>query len=631
MAAHRRTLSADHPVVITFLIFAVIGFMWLAGEVLKPLALAVLLSFALSPVAGFLERRGVPRFLSVVLTILLTLSALGAIGYEVGQQLTTLTKDLPQYEENIKRKLSTARFSEGSSLDRLSKVSREVAASLDKPEKHEGVTPVSIVSQPSFTERLRSAVGPYLEYLGVASFVLILVLFILSGREELSDRIIRLFGASRVSLTTRTMEEAAQRISRYLGMFSLVNSVFGLIITLGLWAIGVRFAILWGVLFALLRFIPYVGPAVAFALPLAFSFADAPGWREPLMVVALFATLETLANSFLEPLIYGKTTGVSALGLLVAAMFWTWLWGALGLLLSTPLTVCLAVLGKSVSGLRAFAILLTEDVPLEPDVRFYQRLLAMDQEGAAEIVEAALAKQPRDQVFDEVLVPALARAERDHVREEIDDRERTFIWRVVSDLVIELEESPVLDLQTLSTAAEARAVKQEEEKKAASPERAASGSESDTDEEKVPAFHVLGVAVNDEADILVLRMLNQLLTGSGCVLTILPPPESPLKLVEQVAEADPELVLLSHLPPAGFTAARYLVRRLRARFAELPIVVARWRFGGDTEGATEKLSKAGPSKVVFRLSEARDLILEKAKAHVIAQTQPRADQVALKA
>ncbi len=229
------------------------------------------------------------------------------------------------------------------------------------------------MSQPSLLAQVRSTVGPYLEFLGVCSFVLILVLFMLMGREQLSDRIIGLFGHHHVSLTTRTMQEIGHRISRYLASFTLVNSGFGLCIGVGLGIIGVPFAALWGCLAAMLRFIPYVGTAVACVLPLSFSFAFFPGWVQLLEIVALFAVVEAALTSFLEPVFYGRTTGITALGLLVAAMFWTWLWGLLGLLLSTPLTVCLAVLGKYVPSMWVFAALLSEDAELEPDVQFYQR------------------------------------------------------------------------------------------------------------------------------------------------------------------------------------------------------------------------------------------------------------------
>ncbi len=393
MPAKRRDVM-NHPIVITFLIFAVIGFMWWTSEVLKPLALAVLLSFALAPIASFFERRGLPRPAAVVLTGVLALGALGAVGYEVFREFSQLSTKIDIYEGRILAKLERFRPTGESTLDKISKMGEDVSKALEKPPTAKDLVNVNVVSQPSFTQRLKNAVGPYLEYLGVGTFVLILVLFMLMGREDLSDRIVRLFGSGRVSLTTKTMEEVGRRISRYLAMFATVNATFGLVVGVGLWAIGVPLSILWGVLAALLRFIPYVGPATAFVLPLIFSFASFAGWREPLMVIALFATLEVVMNSFLEPVIYGKTTGVSALGLLVAAMFWTWLWGPLGLLLSTPLTLCLAVLGKSVPGLGVFATLLSEEEPLDSDVRLYQRLLAVDQDGAEAVVDEVLSKRP---------------------------------------------------------------------------------------------------------------------------------------------------------------------------------------------------------------------------------------------
>ena len=441
MSSPHKTTGRTDAFQLTLLIFAIIAFMYFTGEVLKPLALSVLLSFALAPAARLLERCGLPRAAAVVLTVVLSLGLLGGIGYVVGQQLTSLAKRLPDYQENIETKLSgVINPGQQSTAAPAGGLADEVTAKMEKPPATETgeavpIQKVEVVSRPSFQDRLRSATGPYLEFLGVGSFVLILVLFMLMGREGLSDRIVGLFGHRQVSLTTRTMEEIGQRISRYLATFALVNSGFGLVIGLGLWLIGVPFAVLWGCLAAMLRFIPYVGPAVAFILPLVFSFAHFPGWAQPLEIVALFAVVEAALTSFLEPVIYGKTTGVSALGLLVAAMFWTWLWGTLGLLLSTPLTVCLAVLGKYVPSLWFFAALLNEEAELDPDVRFYQRLVALDRDGAIEVVEAALKQRPRVEVFDEVLVPALSRAERDAARGELDETMQAFVWGVVGEIL----------------------------------------------------------------------------------------------------------------------------------------------------------------------------------------------------
>jgi predicted PurR-regulated permease PerM len=612
MADRKNPSSSADPFKLTMMIFAVIGFLYFTGEVLKPLALSVLLSFALAPAARLLERWGLPRVAAVVLTGILTMGALGSVGFVVGRQLTALAKDLPDYQENIENKLRRV-FQPGevSAAGRLEDLATRVTAKLQKPAPVKAKAPsaadevndpsttepveakpipkVEVVSQPSFQDRLRAATGPYLEFLGVGSFVLVLVLFMLMSREDLRDRIVSLFGHEQISLTTRTMEEIAQRISRYLATFALVNSGFGLFIGLGLGAIGVPFAVMWGVLAALMRFIPYVGPAVAFVLPLVFSFAHFPGWAQPLEVVALFGVIEVALNSFLEPVIYGKTTGVSALSLLVAAMFWTWLWGTLGLLLSTPLTLCLAVLGKYVPRLRFFATLLGEELDLEPDVRFYQRVVSLDRAGAIAIVEEALGQRPRVEVYDRILIPALSRTERDVSRDELGGQEEAFAWQVVGEIVSNLEGVEEHSLQAIG-------------------QRVAEGA--DAGPPSAPPVTIVGIAVTDTSDALVLRMLAQLLASSGCTLEILTDVESPLRMAEEVAERDPKLVVLSHLPPQGLNQARYLVRRLHAHCEGLPLVVGRWGETGGAASAAERLVGAGASHVVFTLEDARSRILK---------------------
>ena len=300
MATQRKS-PMDHPVVVTFLILAIIAAMSLAAEVLKPLALAVLLSFALAPLAGFFERRRVPRAVAVLLTVGLALATLSGIGYVVVRQLSTLAYQLPSYQVEIQKKVDFLKPSDDTAFHRAQKVAGDVARSLDTPvvAGHEPMD-VRVVEEPTFRQRLQSAVGPSLEFIGVGTFVLILVLFMLMNREVLGDRIVQLFGQRQINLTTRTMGEIGQRISRYLAMITLVNAGFGLVVGLGLWAIGVPYAVLWGCLAAMMRFIPYVGAAVAFLLPLVFSIADSTGWRQPLEVGAFFVTVEVVL-SYLEP------------------------------------------------------------------------------------------------------------------------------------------------------------------------------------------------------------------------------------------------------------------------------------------------------------------------------------------
>ncbi len=519
---YRKKSSSE----LTLLIFGIIAFMYFTGVILKPLALSVLLSFALTPATRLFERLGLPRAGSVVLTVVIVLGLLIGIGYIVGNQVVSLVSRLPDYQENIETKLrGVIKLGQQSSGDRLNVMVEQVTARLEKtrPDRPGELVPVQkveVVQQPSFQDRLRSASGPYLEYLGIGGFVLVLVLFMLVGREDLRDRIVGLFGHRQVGLTTRTMEEIDQRISRYLGTLALVNSGFGLVMGLGLALIGLPFAVLWGCLAAMLRFIPYLGPAVALALPLAFSFATFPGWLQPLEVVLLFAAVELALNSFLEPVLYGKSTGVSALGLLVAAMFWTWLWGTPGLLLSTPLTVCLAVLGKYVPSLGFFAILLGEKAELDPDVRLYQRLVALDRAGAEDMVEAAIKARPRVDVFDQILIPTLSRAEHDVAQGDLDESEQAFVWDVIGDLVDRMNGVEQFDLASVSLGANGN-------------------PKAVGDESTPPRMPVVGIAVEDRSDALVLQMLGQLLTASGLDLEVITEAESPLEVTERVAEICP--------------------------------------------------------------------------------------------
>jgi len=607
VAAHRKAFSMDHPVIITFLIFAIIAFMHFAGEVLKPLALAILLSFALVPISKLLERARLPRAAAVVLTVVLVLGGLGFVGYKVGQELNLLASDLPKYEENINRKIRGMKPSQANTITNVKDFVGDVTKQLT-PASNKEVQEVRVVSEPDFAAQFEKTAGPYLEGLGSGFIILVLLLFLMINREDMSDRLIRLFGRGKISLTTRTIEEVGHRISKYLVMFTAMNTAMGTVIGLGLWAVGVPYAMLWGFLAGALRFIPYAGPATAFALPMLFSVASSENWHQPLMILAVYAVVETAANMFLEPVIYGKTTGVSALALLVSAMFWTWLWGTLGLLLSTPMTVCLVVLGKYVPSLGFFATFLREEVDLDPGVRFYQRLLAMDQDGATAVIDAMLKKYPRAEVFDKVLIPTLSMAERDYARDDIDDREQAFLFRVISDVVEDLAGEPEVDLASLTTAsAGAEAVAEAERTRPAALPAAA-----------IAPPKILAMPANDATDALVLRLLGGLLEPSGVPLSIVDEVATPLKIVERISSENPDFVLISHLPPDGLTAARYLVRRIRARHAHLPILVGRWDEVRDAEQATDSLVAAGATTVLSSLADARDHIVGLAHSRATA-------------
>ena len=269
-------------------------------------------------------------------------------------------------------------------------------------------------------QTLREVGGPLVKPIATAGLVLVFVIFMLLQREDLRDRIIRLVGSGDVARTTEAMNDAAKRISRYLLMQLVINIFYGTSVGVGLYFIGVPNPILWGLLATILRFVPYVGPMIAALFPIALSFAVAPGWTLPLLTIALFVTLELIINNVLEPWLYGSSTGLSPVAVLVAAVVWTTLWGPVGLLLSTPLTVCLVVLGRHVPQLAFFDVLLGDEPALPPELKFYQRLLARDPDEATELAEEYLEDEPLEKLYDGVIIPALGLAEQDRLRGSLD-------------------------------------------------------------------------------------------------------------------------------------------------------------------------------------------------------------------
>src|SRR6266545_4643352 len=335
----------------------IIASLYWARTVFIPVALALLLTFLLNPIANALQRRGLRRTPSVILVVLLLFSGLGGIGWAITAEMTTLAAELPHYEDNIRQKIADIRSAgQGSIIQRIQTVAQKVMDELQKENKSAGEVekPVPVVVQgPSVLWQLPWAVEP----LATAGMVMVLVVFMLLEHGDLRNRLIALAGYGRLTVATKALDEAGGRISRYLLMQSFLNGSFGFAVGVGLFLIGLPHAVVWGVLAAVLRFIPYVGTAVAIVLPAALSLAVFHGWLQPILVIALFAVLELANYTIMEPLLYGQSAGVSPVALLVAVGFWTWLWGAVGLVLATPLTVCLVVLGKYVPQLAFIGVL----------------------------------------------------------------------------------------------------------------------------------------------------------------------------------------------------------------------------------------------------------------------------------
>jgi len=583
------------PFVIVASLVLVIACLYWAQAVLIPIALSILLTFLLSPVVGALERLRLGRIPSVILVAVLAFSLLGGIGWAITLQITSLANDLPKYTKNIKQKIGDLRRAgKGTPVEKVQTTVEEVMGEIEKGDKAAAneQKPVPVVQAPSLLWQLPSL----LESLAMAGLVIVLVVFMLIERHELRNRLIRLVGYGRLTSTTKALDDAGQRISHYLLMQSIINGSFGLAVGLGLFFIGVPYFILWGFLAAALRFLPYVGPVLAAILPITLSLAVYKGWVQPILVIGLFIVVELFSNLVMETLLYSKSAGISEVALLVAVAFWTWLWGPLGLLLATPLTVCLVVLGKYVPHMEFIGVLMGDEPVMEADVNYYQRLLAKDQDEAAAIVEEYLRTHPVEQVYDDLLVAALSHAKRD--RDSLTDDDEQFIFQATREIVE--------DLGNRQPGIPAPAV--------------ASKAQVDENVAAVPKLRILECAARDQADELALLMLRQLLDSLRCEFELISAEMLASEVVSVVEEKSSAVARIGGVPPGGLARTRYLCKRLRVRFPDLKIVVGRWGFQRTVGEDRNVLLSEGADHVGTSLLESRNHMMQ--LIHVLCHTEP---------
>lgn len=421
----------SRPLVVLLTLGALTAALFLAKEFLMPLALAILIVFLLTPVVARLEVWGLSRTVAVVVAAASTFLLIGTALYVVSAQLVDLANALPGYKDNLRAKATAFHADRNGPLGRVLETFHEVSDEFSKSSEEQAIRPaekplpVELVNeQLSVIRLLREFVGPALRPLGTAAIVVVFVIFMLLERQELRDRFIHAIGRGRVRVTTQALDDAGSRVSRYLAAQLLVNVTYGVPVGIGLYWIGVPNAILWGMLAVLLRFLPYIGPWIAAIFPIMLSVAVSPGWWPLMATVTLFVVIELISNNVVEPWLYGASTGLSPVAIIVSAAFWTWLWGAGGLLLATPLTVCIAVLGKYVPSLGFLDVLLGDHPPIAPEDRFYQRLLAADETELQEIMESYASRDALGELYDSVIIPALRRAEDDFSRGGITREER---------------------------------------------------------------------------------------------------------------------------------------------------------------------------------------------------------------
>ena len=570
LLAPSQRIGGGGPDMKTWGIIALVvaGLYWLQA-VLIPLALAVLLTFLLSPVVSTLHRRGLGRVPSVLVTALLAISILGGIGWTLTRQMLTLADELPRYSLNIRHRIADLRgASKGSSVEKVQKAVADVVGEIQKADTPTATPqkPLAVVLE---SQSILVHLPNLLHALAAAGVVTVLVIFMLLERLELRDRVILLIGYRRVTSTTRALDEAGARISRYLLVQSLINGSFGVAVGLGLFLIGVPYAATWGSLAAALRFIPYLGAFVALLLPLAISLAVFPGWLQPALVVGLFLVLELITGSVLEPWLYGQSAGVSQVALLIALTFWAWLWGPVGLLMATPLTVCLIVLGKHLPALSFLVVLMGDRPVIEAKARYYQRLLARDQDEATDIIEAYVNTDGRESVYDTVLLPALYYAKQDCDRGLLSDGDVQFVGQATREILDVLAQS------------------------APGPSEGNLGDHSDSD----TPVSIIGCPARDEADILGLEMVRHLLDPAWCRMEVGRTGMLASEVLAWVDRHRPALVCIGTVAPGGVSQARHLCKRLRTQWPGLKIVVGRWGLHDEMDADCQQLLAAGADHV----------------------------------
>lgn len=593
---------------LTLISFAVvIAALYFGKEILLPVALAILLSFILKPLVTALERLRLGRVPSVILVTVLAFSLFAGVGWIATSQVVELSQRLPVYKQNLIEKIRSVRGKTGGQIEEAKKALDDIGEELTKGEddakdsaepvdenqswipwpirqpKEEKISKESAASKgkedavavkvvelpPSPLSQIKNWLGPLVAPLSTTGLVIVLVIFILIKREDLRNRVLSLIGRSRFYATTEAMDEATRRLSAYLRMQLLINMIYGIVMAVGLFFIGIPNALLWGIVGMLLRFLPYVGPWIAASMPILLSLSVSDGWTQPLLTIGMFVALELVVNNVLEPWLYGSSAGVSSFGVIVAAIFWTWLWGPIGLVLAVPLTVCLIVLGNYVPAMNFISVLLGDRSTLLPHEQLYQRFLTSNDAEASRHADEYLSQNSLVSFYDKVVSPALEIAEVDRHFHRLSERQEALVGKSAQELVEEIRDR----------------------------------EEFRSPEPKEDALRVLCVPAHNTADQITSMMMAQLLAIEGFHTETRSLDLLVSEMVQRVEEGDFDAVAISFVPPFGTRKTKYLCQRLRQAFPNLHIVVVAIA-RKELKRTSKKLLQAGANTVVFGLSNA---------------------------
>jgi predicted PurR-regulated permease PerM len=600
-----------------------IAALYFGREIFVPIALAILLSFVLAPLVGLLQRARVPRGFSVVSVVVLAFMVIFGLGTLIANQLSQLAGDLPVYQSTMREKIKSVRGATASSgtLERAADMLQELSRELDKPKEDKSVrgsaqrlgdpgsvkpVPVEVRQpDPGALENLRTLISPLLNPLATTGIIIIFVIFILIQREDLRNRLIRLAGSHDLQRTTAALDDAATRLSRLFLAQLLINATFGVIIGAGLSLIGVPSAILWGILAAVLRFVPYIGSAISAAFPLALAAAVDPGWSMLAWTLALFLGVGPVVSQVIEPLVYGQSTGLSPVAIVVSATFWTALWGPIGLVLATPLTVCLVVLGRHVERLEFLDVIFGDRPALSPSEMFYQRMLAGDPTEAAGKAEEFLKEKSLSSYFDEVALKGLLLAQADAKRNALDQTRMIKIRDAVAEFASDLstQDDSIPDVTSPTIDAEAAAAVETIHDAAVSSNLPVV-QKADLAPDWQGECPVLSLAGRSPLDEAAAVLFAQLSNAHGLAARVESADALSPANIARLGTAGVEFVCLSYLDASSPAHMRYSVRRLRRQLPKVTIMLGCWAEGIDAEQLEELRATAKADTAAKSLSEA---------------------------
>lgn len=562
-----RRQSRARTLLISVIVIAILYF---SRPVVVPMALAVLFAFLLTPIVATLERTFIRRTGGIVLALGLVVTSLSFGGWWIYQQFNEVAREISQAAASghIEEKLKFLRTRTGGTLDVFERTIERVAEARTAPERAD--LKVRVIPERKTLGERYEEVAPQIEGVAAVFLVVVLVFFILRDREQIRDKLLRIAGRAHLTVTTQAIGETGQRISRYLLTIALLNIGFGLLIGAGLWLLAVPHAALWGVLAGLLRFVPYIGAVLSAAFPTFLALAVFPNWYTAMAVLGLFVFSDQLVGNFIEPIVVGHRVGVSPIALLIAAIFWGWLWGPVGLLLATPITVCLTVGGEFIPALRIFSIIFGSEDPLEGYLSFYNRLLLRDRTGAIAIADRQAETSTMEEMFTDLFIPTLTFAQEELDRKRISPAHDHFIKDVVRELIIRFGD-----------------------RNAGIPD---------------PERHIVAVSVAGERLSLGTLMLTQLLRSEGYSVdyfTDLPEPE----LIAFISEVSPEAVFISCSHVDHLDAGYSLLQMVATNFPDLTIVAGGSGFARDRARTID----AGATYVPSSLAEAKEDFLQRRK------------------